>query len=51
MTGPGAENSCTFHMHTPPKASATTATKGIQARAKTLLPTERGLTGSPPYIN
>src|SRR5246127_1435266 len=51
MTGGGAENSCTFHMHTPPKASATTAAKGIQARANTVLPTERGLTRSPPYIN
>src|ERR1700722_14958753 len=40
MTGPGAENSGTFHMHTAPKASATTATKGIQTRAKTVLPTE-----------
>jgi hypothetical protein len=50
MTGPGAENSCTFHMHTAPKASATTATNGIQTRAKTVLPTERGLTRSPPGI-
>src|ERR1700737_5116311 len=48
MTGPGAENSCTFNMHTAPKASATTATNGIQTRAKTVLPTERGLTRSPP---
>src|ERR1700756_5361412 len=46
MTGAGAENSCTFHMHTAPKASATTATNGIQTRAKTVLPTDRGLTRS-----
>ena len=48
MTGGGAENWCTFHMHTAPTASATTATNGIQTRAKTVLPTERGLTRSPP---
>src|SRR6516225_12067589 len=47
MTGGGAENWCTFHMATAPKPSATTATKGIQTRAKTVLPTERGLTRSP----
>ena len=44
MTGGGAENSCTFHINTAPKESATTATNGIQTRAKTVLPTERGLT-------
>src|SRR6516225_5214750 len=47
MTGGGAENWCTFHMATEPKPSATTATKGIQTRAKTVLPTERGLIRSP----
>src|ERR1700756_2234639 len=47
VTGGGAENSCTFHINTAPKVSATTATNGIQTRAKTDLPTERGLTPSP----
>src|SRR5436190_2676141 len=47
MTGPGAENWCTFHMHTAPTATTMTATNGIQTRAKTVLPTERGLTRSP----
>src|ERR1700752_4555714 len=50
-SGGGGGNSCPFHMITPPKASATTATNGIQARSKTVLPRERGLTRSPPYIN
>src|SRR5271166_2960667 len=47
MTGAGLENSCTFHMATAPTPSATTATNGIQTRATTVLPTERGLTRSP----
>src|SRR5271168_1126189 len=47
VTGGGAENSCTFHISTAPKESATTPTNGIQTRAKTVLPTERGLTPSP----
>ena len=47
MTGGGAENSCTFHINTAPKESATTATNGFQTRAKTVLPRERGLTPSP----
>ena len=47
MTGGGAENWCTFHMPTAPTPTATTATKGIQTRARTVLPTERGLTRSP----
>ena len=47
ITGGGAENTYTSHINTPPKESATTATNGIQTRAKTVLPTERGLTPSP----
>jgi hypothetical protein len=47
VTGGGAENSCTFHINTAPKQSATTATNGFQTRAKTVLPRERGLTRSP----
>src|SRR5882757_23580 len=47
VTGGGVENSCTFHINTAPKESATTATNGLQTRAKTVLPTERGLTPSP----
>src|SRR6201996_4282112 len=50
MTGGGAENSCTFHMPTAPNESAMTATNGIQTRAKRVLPRERGLPRSPPYI-
>src|SRR6516225_9037397 len=51
MTGGGLESRCTFNMATAPKASATTATKGIQTRAKTVRPTERGLTRSPPRLD
>src|ERR1700749_2006820 len=46
-TGGGSENWCTFHMATAPTPTATTATKGIQTRPKTLLLTERGLTPPP----
>src|ERR1700753_1567431 len=49
-TGGGSENWCTFHMATAPTPTATTATKGIQTRAKTVLPGERGLTPSPSGI-
>src|ERR1700751_2984598 len=47
VTGGGAENSCTFHINTAPKESATTATNGFQTRAQIVLPRERGLTPSP----
>jgi hypothetical protein len=49
VTCPRADIWCTFHMVTVPKESATTATSGIQTRAKTVLPTERGLTESADY--
>src|SRR6476620_809839 len=47
MTGPGADAWCTFHMHSAPTATATTATNGSHTLASTVLPTERGLTRSP----
>src|SRR5947209_6165707 len=47
MTGSGSENWCTLYMHTRPTPTAMTATSGIQTRASTVLPTERGLTRSP----
>ncbi|SHU18175.1 Uncharacterised protein [Mycobacteroides abscessus subsp. abscessus] len=47
ITGSGADIWCTFHIDTDATPSAMTATNGIQARARTVLPTERGLTRPP----